>query len=100
MPLGDADELLRFTGVRVLRATAGALRCLIGERRVWLPRHHIRGTLLRRGDSGTLLVRRWIALDRGLTIPGVLRLLCQPVAAVQLPRRLQLVRSGPIANRE
>jgi len=82
MPYGDADDLLAFTRVRVLKATAGALRCLIGDRRVWLPRHHIKGALACRGDSGTLFVRRWIALDRRLTLPGPLRLLSQPVPAV------------------
>ncbi len=97
---GDADELLSFTGVRVLRATAGALRCLIGDKRVWLPRQHIKGALLCRGDSGTLLVRRWIALDRRLAIPGSLRLLCQPVSQVHRMRRLRLVRGGRIVDRD
>ena len=96
---GDADELLSFTGVRVLRATAGALRCLIGDKRVWLPRQHIKGALLCRGDSGTLLVRRWIALDRRLAIPGALRLLCQP-AHVRRVRSLRLVRGGRIVDRD
>ena len=97
MSQGDADELLTFRGVRVLKATAGALRCLIGDRRVWLPRHHIKGALVRRGDMGTLFVRRWIALDRRLAIPGPLRLISRSVPAV-VPvcrsRRLRLVRGG------
>ena len=97
MPRGDADELLVFTGVRVLKATAGALRCLIADRRVWLPRQHIKGRLLCPGDTGTLLVRRWIARDRRLSIPTPLRLLCHRVLVVQqprMPRRLRLVRAG------
>jgi hypothetical protein len=93
MPHGDADELLVFRGVRVLKATAGALRCLIADRRVWLPRQHIKGRLLRPGDSGTLMVRRWIALDRRLMIPATLRLL-SPVAMAHGARRLRLVRNG------
>jgi hypothetical protein len=84
----------------VLRATAGALRCLIGDRRVWLPRQHIKGALLCRGDSGTLMVRRWIALDRRLAMPGPLRLVCQPLAPVHRMRRLRLVRGGPLVGRE
>ena len=97
---GNADELLVFTGVRVLMATAGALRCLIADKRVWLPRQHIKGRLIRRGDFGTLHVRRWIALDRRLAIPAPLRLLTAPVAVTLPSRRLRLVPGGRIRGRE
>ena len=75
---GDADDLLAFDRVRVLNVTAGAMHCLIGDKRVWLPREHIRGTLRCRGDSGRLLVRRWIAVDRRLALPSqFVRVICQ-----------------------
>jgi hypothetical protein len=66
----DVDELLAFQRVRVVRSTTPALLCAIGDKRVWLPREHIRGRLWSRGDRGTLFVRRWVALDRRLTLPG------------------------------
>ena len=66
-----ADDLVPFARVRVIRTTATALFCAIGDKRVWLPRQHIRGNLLCRGDCGTLLIRRWVALDRHLS--GALR---------------------------
>jgi hypothetical protein len=46
------------------------------------------------------LVRRWIALDRRLAIPAPLRLLCQPVSQAHRVRRLRLVRSGRIVDRD
>ncbi len=97
----DANELLAFDHVRVLNVMAGALRCLIGDQRVWLPREHIEGILCRRGDSGRLLVRRWVAVDRNLPLaaaPTVVRLTCQPFRSVLRPRRLRLVRSGRVTN--
>jgi hypothetical protein len=61
-----ADELVAFANVRVIRSTAPALFCGIGGKRVWLPRRHISGRLLCRGDHGSLLIRRWLARDRCL----------------------------------
>lgn len=101
MPDGDAAEFLAFEHVRVLKSAAGALRCMIGGKRVWLPREHIKGTLWCPGDGGTLLVRRWIALDRHLVLPDVsrpVRLACQPVPRVRPSRPLHLVRSARITN--
>jgi hypothetical protein len=66
MALNDADALVTFRDVRVIRATAPALLCQIGERSVWLPRMHISGKLWCTGDRGTLFIRRWIARDRHL----------------------------------
>ena len=97
---GDRNELLVFEQVRVLNVTAGALRCLIGRKRVWLPREHIKGTLWCRGDTGRLLVRRWIALARNLTAaaaPVVVRLSCQPLC-VPTPRRLRVLRPVRITS--
>ena len=75
---GDADELLAYERVRVLNVTAGAMHCQIGDKRVWLPREHIRGTLRCRGDSGRLLVRRWVAVDRHLALPSqIVRVICE-----------------------
>jgi hypothetical protein len=66
----DADDLVAFHRVRVIESTGPALFCAIENKRVWLPRHHIRGNLWNRGDHGTLMVRRWIALDRHLAVPS------------------------------
>ena len=97
---GDANELLAFERVRVLNVTSGALHCLIGDKRVWLPREHIKGTLCCRGDSGRLLVRRWVALDRNLALPAaplVVQLSCQALRVLQ-PRRLRLLRPGRVTS--
>ena len=45
MLMDDADTLVAFPDVRVLRSTAPALLCRIGEKGVWLPRGHISGKL-------------------------------------------------------
>jgi hypothetical protein len=34
----DANDLLAFEQVRIVKVAAGALHCLIGHRRVWRPR--------------------------------------------------------------
>ncbi len=62
----DADDLVAFEAVQVIRSTAPALLCRVGDRRVWLPRRHISGKLWCTGDRGKLLIRRWVARDRGL----------------------------------
>ena len=59
MATGDADDL-------VIRSTAPALLCQIGEKSVWLPRGHISGRLWCTGDRGKLFIRRWVARDRHL----------------------------------
>ena len=72
MATDDAEGLVAFQDVRVIRSTAPALLCQIGDRSVWLPRGHISGKLWCRGDRGTLLIRRWIACERRLIdIDGV-----------------------------
>jgi hypothetical protein len=60
------DDLVAFLDVRVIKSTAPALFCRIGERSVWLPRGHISGRLWCTGDRGKLFVRRWVARDRRL----------------------------------
>jgi hypothetical protein len=62
----DADDLVPFEDVKVIRSTAPALFCRIGEKRVWLPRWHISGKLWCTGDRGRLFIRRWVARDRSL----------------------------------
>ena len=69
MVADDGDELMAFQNVRVIRSTAPALLCEIGDRRVWLPRRHISGKLWCRGDRGKLFIRRWVAHDRHLIDP-------------------------------
>ena len=92
MASDDADDLVAFRDVTVIRSTVPALLCRIGNRSVWLPRWHISGKLWSAGDRGTLLVRRWVARERqlidlqGAPIPS-------PVAAIsRLPAQLHLVR--------
>jgi hypothetical protein len=62
----DADDLVPFLDVRVIRSTAPALLCRIGDRNVWLPRRHLSGKLWCTGDRGKLFIRRWLARDRQL----------------------------------
>ena len=90
---GNPHDLVAFEQVRILNVAAGALRCLIGDKRVWLAREHIKSTLCCRGDRGRLFVRRWVALDRQLDLPGAARVVppsLPPHRAMQ-QRRLRLV---------
>lgn len=66
MSTENADDLVPFHNVRVIRSTPPALLCRIGKKNVWLPREHISGRLWCIGSRGKLFVRRWIALDRNL----------------------------------
>jgi hypothetical protein len=66
MATDDADDLVSFQDVRVIRAAASALLCRIGDRSVWLPRQHISGKLWCTGDRGKLFIRRGLARDRQL----------------------------------
>jgi hypothetical protein len=96
-----ADELVAFANVRVIRSTAPALFCKIGDKRVWLPRRHISGRLLCRGDRGSLLIRRWVARDRCLFDVAGSPTLALPAASLlrrRLASSLQLVRRERIAT--
>jgi hypothetical protein len=88
MDADHADDLLLFRDVRVIRSTAPALLCQVGEKSVWLPRQHISGKLWCTGDRGRLFIRRWVARDRNLIDP--------PASAApsvrRLPARLHVVR--------
>ncbi len=97
---GKGHELLAFEQVRILNVASGALHCLIGVKRVWLPREHIKSTLCCRGDTGRVLVRRWVALDRHLVLPHAARVvpLSGPPRRSLQPRRLRLVPSAPFTN--
>ena len=66
MTVEDADELVLFQDVRIIRASGPALLCGIGDKRVWLPRIHVSGKLWCTGDRGKLFIRRWVARDRRL----------------------------------
>jgi len=93
MASDDADDFVRFQDVRVIRSTAPALLCRIGEKSVWLPRWHVSGKLWCTGDRGNLFIRRWLARERNLideqgavirsSLPSLLRL----PAALHLVRR-------------
>jgi len=103
MVVDDADDLMAFEDVRVIRSTAPALLCAIGDRHVWLPRRHISGKLWCTGDRGKLFIRRWVALDRQLiATPGATEAQPPDVAAPPRgPGRLHLVRRDagvPVAD--
>jgi hypothetical protein len=94
MATDDADDLVAFQDVRVIRSTAPALLCRIGDRSVWLPRGHISGKLWCTGDRGKLFVRRWVARDRHLIDPHetAISSLAPAISPSRLPVRLHLVR--------
>jgi hypothetical protein len=64
--MADPDDLVPFRDVLVLRSTAPALFCRIGERRLWLLRSQVSGKLWQAGDRGRLFVRRSVVVDQGL----------------------------------
>jgi len=66
MALAADDDFVPFRDVTVVRSTAVALLCSISGRPIWLLRSQISGKLWRAGDRGRLLVRRSVAVDRGL----------------------------------
>ena len=86
MIVDDADDLVVFEDVRVIKSTAPALLCAIGNRHVWLPRGHITGKLWCTGDRGKLFVRRWVARDRGLIAPLEIPMTALPEGTTS-PRR-------------
>ena len=95
MSTNDVDDLVLFQDVRIIRSTAPALLCRIGDRSVWLPRLHISGKLWRTGDRGKLFIRRWVARDRHLIGPvGVATVssLVPTISPRHLPVHLRLVR--------
>jgi hypothetical protein len=94
MATDDADDLVAFQDVRVIRATAPTLLCLIRGRSVWLPRGHISGKLWCTGDRGKLFVRRWLARDRQLIdLHGAaITSLAPSISRSRLPVQLHLVR--------
>jgi hypothetical protein len=95
----NADDLVPFKDVRVIRSTAPALLCRIGERSVWLPRWHISGKLWCTGDRGTLFIRRWVARDRNLIdVQGAV--IPSPIPPrSRLPAALHVVRPDRNATR-
>src|SRR5205823_1782205 len=84
MATDDADDLVTFRDVRVIRSTAPALLCRIGNRSVWLPRWHVSGKLWCAGDRGKLLIRRWLARER-LLIDLHGAPIARPVVAIPPP---------------
>ena len=108
MAMDNADDLVPFQDVRVIRSTAPALLCRIGNRSIWLPRWHVSGKLWCSGDRGTLLVRRWVARDRNLIdLNGAVitslppSILAPSIPQSGLPVQLHLVRAArktPHAN--
>jgi hypothetical protein len=63
---GQRRRPMPFLDVRVIRSTAPAPLCRIGDRSVWFPRRHISGKLWGTGDRGKRFIRRWLARDRQL----------------------------------
>jgi hypothetical protein len=94
MRTNDADDLVLFPDVRVVRSTAPALLCRIGDRSVWLPRLHISGKLWCTGDRGKLFIRRWVARDRRLIGPdgeATMPCMVRGIGPTNLPAELRLV---------
>lgn len=69
MAMEDADDLVLFQDVRVIRSTPPALLCQIGTKTVWLPRAHVSGKLWCTGDRGKLFIRSWVVRDQQLIDP-------------------------------
>ena len=88
----NADDLVPFQDVRVIRSTAPALLCRIGEKNVWLPRVHISGKLWCTGDRGKLFIRRWVARDRNLIDAQGAVIRPSVVSISRLPAALHVVR--------
>ena len=88
----NADDLVPFHNVRVIRSTPPALLCRIGRRNVWLPREHISGRLWCIGNRGKLFVRRWVARDRNLIdFHGKVVGAAASLSRLRLASRLRLV---------
>lgn len=69
MGISDEERTVSFDGVEVKAATDKALLCEIDGSEHWIPRSQIieDGTeVADRGDTGTLVVTRWIATEKGL----------------------------------
>ena len=96
----NADDLVPFQDVRVVRSTAPALLCRIGDKNVWLPRSHISGKLWCTGDRGKLFIRRWVARDRNLIGPrGAAIVFAEPsVVGSALPVELDPLRTDRDAD--
>jgi hypothetical protein len=90
--LTDDADLVLFQDVRVIRSTAPALLCRIGEKSVWLPRWHISGKLWCTGDRGKLFIRRWVARDRNLIDAQGAAIQSSVPSLARLPAALHLVR--------
>ena len=90
--LTDDGDLVLFQDVRVIRSTAPALLCRIGEKSVWLPRWHISGKLWCTGDRGKLFIRRWVARDRNLIDAQGAAIQSSVPSLSRLPAALHLVR--------
>ena len=88
MATDNADDLVPFQDVRVIRSTAPALLCRIGGKSVWLPRGHISGKLWCTGDRGKLFIRRWVARDRHLIDLHGAAVTASPAPSLSLPRQL------------
>ena len=96
MATDDADDLVLFQDVRVIRSTAPALLCRIGEKSVWFPRGHLSGTLWCAGDRGKLFIRRWVARDRqliDLQEGAAIGSAAPSLSGPRLPGQLHLVRA-------
>ena len=98
MATENADDLVPFLSVTVIRSTTPALLCRIGEKSVCLSRVHISGKLWSVGDRGKLFIRRWVARDRHLIEPEETATASSSVSASppRQPGRLHIVRGDPL----
>jgi len=92
MATDDADDLVPFQDVKVIRSTAPALLCRIGGKSVWLPRGHVSGKLWCTGDRGKLFIRRWVARERNLIDEQGAAIASSTPSLSRLPVPLHLVR--------
>lgn len=63
----DRNELVEFKVTNVKAVTAMAMLCVIDDEEHWLPLSQIEETDCEaRGDSGFVLIPRWLADEKGL----------------------------------
>ncbi len=62
------DETAYFTGVHAIKQTDLGLLCIIDGDEVWIPISQITSDseVTENGDEGTLAVKEWIAIEKGL----------------------------------
>lgn len=70
MPMSDRNEQVEVYVDRLIRQTEKAALCRIDGEEMWLPWSQIDegSEIAKDGDSGTVYIPRWLAVDKGLEI--------------------------------